>query len=110
VANVVVEPKLMNFETENYRFDRHGNVSGWDEVRTFKIEVKNTRDIDVKVEIKRNFDTQYWDIKNTGDSGDYEKVDLTTVKYTLTLPPRSTKSFEYVLRTYRGERQEDWRP
>ncbi len=110
VANVVVEPKQMNFETENYRFDRHGNVSGWDEVRTFKIEVKNTRDIDVKVEIKRNFDTQYWDIKNTGDFGDYEKVDLTTVKYTLTLPPRSTKSFEYVLRTYRGERQEDWRP
>jgi hypothetical protein len=110
VSNVVVEPKLMNFETENYRFNRRGDVSGWDEVRTFKIEVKNTRDIGVKVEIKRNFDTQYWDIENTGDFGDFEKVDLTTVKYTLTLEPRSVKSFEYVLRTYQGDRQEDWKP
>jgi hypothetical protein len=110
VANVVVEPKLMDYKTENYRFDNRGNVSGWDEIRTFKIEVKNTRDIDVKVEIKRNFDTQYWDIRNNGDFGDFEKVDLTTVKYTLTLEPRSTKSFEYVLRTYHGDREEAWRP
>jgi len=60
VANVVVEPTLMDFKTENYRFDRRGNVSGWDEIRTFNIKVKNTRDIDVKVEIKRNFNTSYW--------------------------------------------------
>jgi hypothetical protein len=110
VANVVVEPKLMDYKTENYRFDNRGNVSGWDEIRTFKIEVKNTRDIDVKVEIKRNFDTQYWDIRNNDDFGAFEKVDLTTVKYTLTLEPRSTKSFEYVLRTYHGDREEAWRP
>jgi hypothetical protein len=51
VANVVVEPKLMDFETENYRFDRRGNISGWDEIRTFKIEVKNTREIPVKVRL-----------------------------------------------------------
>ena len=42
--------------------------------------------------------------------GAFEKVDLTTVKYTLTLEPRSTKSFEYVLRTYHGDREESWRP
>ena len=44
-ANVVVEPKLMSFESENYTFDRKGNVSGWDEIRTFNIEVRNMRDI-----------------------------------------------------------------
>jgi len=110
VANVVVEPKLMDFKTENYRFDRRGDVSGWDEIRTFKIEVKNTREIPVKVEIKRNFNTQYWKLTNNGDFGDFEKVDLITVKYTLVLEPRSTKSFEYVLRTYHGDREEDWRP
>ena len=109
VANVVVEPKLMDFKTENYRFDRRGDVSGWDEIRTFKIEVKNTRDIDVKVEIKRNFTTQYWKLTNTGDFGDFEKVDLDTVKYTRVLEPRSTKTFQYVLRTYHGVREEDWR-
>jgi len=108
VANVVVEPKLMDFKTENYRFDRRGNVSGWDEIHTFKIEVRNTRDINVRVEIKRNFNTQYWDIDNGGDFGSFEKVDLDTVKFTLDLQPRSTKKFEYVLRTYHGVRQEDW--
>jgi hypothetical protein len=108
VANIVVEPKLMDFETENYRFDRRGNVSGWDEIRTFKIEVKNTREIPVKVEIQRNFDTQYWDLKKSGEFGDYEKVDLDTVKFTLVLQPRSKKQFEYVIGTYHGVRQEDW--
>ncbi|MHC4116979.1 MAG: DUF4139 domain-containing protein [Planctomycetota bacterium] len=109
VANVVVEPKLMNFENENYRFDRRGNVSGWDEIRTFDVEVKNTRDIAVKVEIKRNFNTQYWDLTRSGDSGQFEKEDMDTVKFTLELEPRSAKQFQYVVRTYQGERQEDWR-
>ncbi len=110
VANLVVEPKLMDFKTENYRFDRRNNVSGWDEIRTFKIEVRNTRDINVKVEIKRNFNTQYWDIDNSGDFGAFEKVNLNTVKFTLSLQPRSIKKFEYVLRTYHGVREENWRP
>jgi len=109
-ANVVVEPKLMDFETENYRFDNRGNVSGWDEIRTFKIEVRNTRDISVKVEIKRNFNTSYWKLANSGDFGQFEKVDLRTVKYTLVLEPRSTQSFGHVLRTYHGAREQNWRP
>jgi len=110
VANVVVEPKLMDFKTENYRFDPRVNVSGWDEVHTLKIEVRNTRDIDVKVEIQRNFNTQYWDINNSGDFGAFEKINLNMVKFTLDLQPRSVKKFEYVLRTYHGTREEDWRP
>ncbi len=110
VANVVVEPKLMDFQTENYRFDRRGNISGWDEIRTFKIEVKNTRDIDVKVEIKRNFNTTYWDLIRSGDIDNFEKVDADTTKFTLTLKPRSKREFGYVLRTYHGQRQESWKP
>ena len=110
VANLVVEPKLMDFKTENYRFDRRNDVSGWDEIRRFQIEVRNTRDINVKVEIKRNFNTQYWDLKPSGDSGQFEKIDLNTIKFTLDLRPRSVKKFEYVLRTYHGDREENWRP
>ncbi len=108
VANVVVEPKLMDFKTENYRFDRRGNVSGWDEIRTFKIEVKNTRGIDVKVEIKRNFSTTHWKLAKSGDFGKFEQVDKDTVKFTLTLKPKSARKFEYVLRTYHGTREDDW--
>lgn len=104
VADVVVEPTLMDFEIKKFRFDRRGNIVGWDEVHEFKIEVRNTRDIPVKVEIRRNFDTQYWDLKKGGDFDDYEKVDLDTVKFTLTLKPRTKKQFDYKVTTYHGTR------
>jgi len=104
VADVVVEPKLMDFKTTNYRFDRKLNISGWDEIRTFEIEVRNTRDLPVKVEIKRNFNTPSWDMKT---SAEFEKEDVDTVKFTLELQPRSKKQFEYVLTTYHGVRTED---
>jgi hypothetical protein len=106
VADVVVEPKLMEFKTANYRFDRNRNVAGWDEIRTFKVEVKNTRDIAVKIEIQRNFNTPYWKLTKSGEFGDFEQVDLDTVKFTLSLEPRSAKKFEYVLTTYHGTRAE----
>jgi len=107
VGDVVVESKLMNFKTDNYRFDRNRNISGWDEIRTFRIEVKNTREIPAKLEIQRNFNTPYWTLTKSGDFGQFEKVDVDTVKFTLALEPRSAKKFEYVLTTYHGERQED---
>jgi len=107
VGNVVVEPTLMDYSTTNYRFDRRGNISGWDEIRKFKIEVRNTREIGVKVEIQRNFNTQYWDLEKSGEFDKFEKVDLDTVKFTLILEPRSKKKFEYILTTYHGVRQEE---
>jgi hypothetical protein len=107
VANVVVEPKLMDYETANYRFDRNRNVSGWDEIRTFKVEVKNTRDIGVKVEIQRNFNTPYWTLKESGDFDKFEKVDVDTVKFTLELAPHSRRGFSYILTTYHGVRAEE---
>ncbi len=107
VANVVVEPTLMDYKTANYRLDRNRNISGWDEITTVKVEVKNTRDIAVKVEIQRNFNTPYWTLTKSGEFGDFEQVDLDTVKFTLSLGPRSAKRLEYVLTTYHGVRQED---
>ena len=110
VSNVVVEPVLTDYKTENYKFNRRGNINGWDEVRTFKIEARNTRNMDIKIEIKRNFPTQYWDLEKDGAFGHFEKEDLDTVKFTLILKPQSKKQFEYVLRTYHHQRERDWRP
>jgi hypothetical protein len=78
-----------------------------DEIRKFKIEVRNTREIGVKVEIQRNFNTPYWDLEKTGEFDKFEKVDLDTVKFTLILEPRSAKKFEYTLTTYHGVRREE---
>ncbi|OHB60156.1 MAG: hypothetical protein A2167_08185 [Planctomycetes bacterium RBG_13_46_10] len=109
VADVVVEPKIMEFKTDNYRFDNRGNISGWDEIRTFTIEARNTRDIAVKIEIQRNFDSAYWNLEKSGDFDQFEKVDMDTVKFTLNLQGRSAKTFQYTVRAYRGTRQDDFR-
>ena len=98
----------MDVKTDNYRFDRNRNVTGWDEIRVFEVTVKNTRDIPVKVEIRRNFPTTYWTLQRSGQVDQFEKVDQDTVKFTLLLPPRSERKFQYTLTTYNGVRTEDW--
>jgi hypothetical protein len=107
VLDIVVEPTLMDYRTENHRFDTKGNVSGWDDVQVFKVEVRNTRDVPARTEIARHFATQYWDLKRTGEIDNFEQVDLDTVKFTLNLPPYSKKTFEYTLTIYQGVRAED---
>jgi hypothetical protein len=106
VRNVVVEPKVMAFKTDDYSFNQHGDVDGWVEVRNIQFEVKNTREIPVKVEITRNLGTRHWSVENQGECGTYEKVDLDTVKYTLELAPRTTRQFTQMLTTRHGRRAE----
>jgi hypothetical protein len=106
VANVVVEPKVMDFKTDNYRFDSNGDIIGWDEIRTYEIEVRNTRDIAVRVELKRNFPIQYWQL-TTDDT--YEKVDADTIKFTLDMQPGTKQTLTYTVRTYHGTREDDYR-
>ena len=104
VENVIVKPTLMNHKTDRYLFDNNGNISGWDDIREFRIEVKNTREIPAKVEIMRNFSNSSWELKESGDFGKYEKVDIDTVKFTLDLKGRESKIFRYVLTTHHGRR------
>lgn len=102
VQDVIVKPTLMKYKTEKYSFNRHKDIDGWDEIREFKIEVKNTRDVPVKVEIQRHVGSTNWKIKNSGDHGKYEKVDADTVKYTLVLKARENKEFRNEIRTFQG--------
>ena len=109
VSNVIVEPKLMDFRTDNTRFDDRGNINGWDEIRTWRLEIKNTRDLPVQLEIKRNFPVTTWEIDSLNKkNADYKMVDKDTIQYTLALAPRSGQTIEYVLTTYHGVREEDW--
>ena len=108
VSDVVVKPVLMNQQTKNYQFGRLNNrdiITGWDEVNTYKITVKNTRQLPIKVEIKRDFRTPYWTLTQTGDYGEFEKVDQSSVKFTLELEPRANQEFEYTVTLYQGTRQ-----
>jgi len=100
---VQVEPTLMDFKTENYVYDKKGNISGWDEVRTWKIEVTNTRELPIEIEITRGFGTAYWTLKADIP---YEKHDATHARFKLNLEPRSKRTFGYTVTTYHGVREE----
>ncbi len=99
---VKVEPKLMNFKSDNYMFDRRGNVAGWDEIRTWKIDITNTRELPIEIEITRGFNTGYWIIQSDAA---YEKHDATHARFNLNPEPKSKQAFEYTVRTYHGARE-----
>ncbi len=107
-SNVKVVPILMNFTSENHRYDDDGNISGWDEVREWKITVTNTRLLGVDIEITRSFGTAYWDIDI--DDGDVasKKHDATHQRFELTVSPRAKRTLDYTVRTYHGTRQQAW--
>ncbi len=107
-SDVKVEPVLMATSKENFKFDRSRNPDGYDDVQSYRVTLTNTRDIPVKIEIKRNLGTQYWTLQHEGFSGAYAREDLDTVKFTATLDPRSESKFEYTVRLFKGTRREDW--
>jgi hypothetical protein len=99
---VEVEPKLMEFETDNYVFDNNDNVAGWDELRTWEIEITNTRKLPVEIEITRGFDTPYWTLQTDAL---YDKHDATHARFETQLQPRSKQTLDYKVTTYHGRRQ-----
>jgi hypothetical protein len=103
---VKVEPRLMDFKTENFIFDRNNDISGWDEVRKWTIDIANTRTLPMQIEVTRGFETTYWTIE-LGDPGVlYEKHDASHARFKLTIPPRGKKAFDYTVRTYHGQREQ----
>ncbi len=106
VRDVEVKPTLMNYKTTNYLFNASNkNISGWDEEKTFSVKVSNYRALPIKLEIRRNFPHQYWELSKAGDFAKYEKVDLDTVEFTLELPANTTRVFSYLLVTHEGDRR-----
>jgi hypothetical protein len=103
---VEVKPVLMDDRIENHAFDDKGNVSGWDEVRAWRIEIANTRSLPVEVEVTRGFETPSWTLKQENEGVSYEKHDATHARFKLTVEPHSKRVFEYTVTTYHGIRQE----
>jgi hypothetical protein len=103
---VEIKPVLMDYRTANYSFDAKGEVDGWDEVRTWKVEIVNARSLPVKVEVTRGYETPYWTLKLTDGSPAYRKHDATHARFELTVPPGQTQVFEYEVTTYHGVREQ----
>jgi hypothetical protein len=101
-----VKPILMDFKTDNYVFDKKKNISGWDEIRTWKMEVTSTRTLSIEIEITRGFGTAYWTLAFAEKDVSYEKHDATHARFKLELEPRTKRAFEYTVTTYHGAREE----
>ncbi len=95
---VRVEPKLLNWEKLDIRFDQWGGVVGWTIRETWQIEVQNSKDIAIVADIRRNFAGD-WSLEATGQ---YEKVDAGKVKFIRPLNPREQQQVEYVVTTRYG--------
>ncbi|HSW00844.1 MAG TPA: DUF4139 domain-containing protein [Sedimentisphaerales bacterium] len=103
---VEVKPVLMDYRTANHTFDTKGEVNGWEEVRTWKIEIANASALPVQVEVTRGFGTPYWTLKLMSGGATYRKHDASHARFELTVPARRTQVFEYEVTTYHGVRQE----
>ena len=90
---VLVKPTLMDWKKTNLQFDQRGNVKGWTVAETWEVEVQNSKDIDVVLDVRRNFSGD-WSLMSAAV---YKKVDATKVKFVLPLKPREKKQFAYEL-------------
>ena len=95
---VLVKPTLMNWEKINPAFDVRGNVRGWTTRETWQIESQNSKDIDVVLDIRRNF-TGDWSLQTQAK---YEAVDATKIKFLLPLASHAKQTFTYTLTTRHG--------
>jgi hypothetical protein len=95
---VLVKPVLMNWEKSDIRFDDKGNVSGWTTKETWQFEVRNSKDIDITLDIRRNFSGD-WSIDTQAPN---EKVDANKVKFVIPIKSREQRTFTYDLTSRYG--------
>jgi hypothetical protein len=95
---VMVKPTLMDWQKLDIRFDQWGGVVGWTIKETWQFELQNSKDIDITLDIRRNFAGD-WTLKTDAK---YENVDANKVKFVLPLKAREKKTFTYELTTRYG--------
>jgi hypothetical protein len=95
---VLIKPTLMNWAKTDVSFDNMGNVKGWTTKETWEVELQNSKDITVVVDLRRNFKGD-WSLETPAA---FEKVDATKVKFVLPLKPREKQKFSYELTVRHG--------
>jgi hypothetical protein len=95
---VMIKPVLMDWQKLDIKFDQHGNVSGWTTKETWQFEVQNSKDIEVVLDIRRNFSGD-WSLETEAA---HETVDASKVKFIVPLKPREKQAFSYELTTRNG--------
>jgi hypothetical protein len=95
---VSVRPVLKDWQKTDIAFSNNGNVNGSTTRATWEIELQNSKDIPVVVDIRRNFPGD-WSLTTAAK---YEAVDKAKVKFLVPLQPREKKTITYELTTRTG--------
>ena len=103
--NVKIVPRIMAYTKKNIIFDNKGNVSGFDEVKAFEIQLSNFTAMTSTIEYVKNLDSSHFKITDMTHPDQFEKIDQNTIKFTIELAPHSNKSIQFTLKTLRGERR-----
>ncbi|OVE81400.1 hypothetical protein BVY04_03475 [bacterium M21] len=99
---ISVNRKLMSLTYSNYEFDKKGNIATWDEQKVITFKLKNRERTAATYEVTEDFQYPNWDLKNSGDFGNYEKLDVRNARYTVTVPPNETKEFTATVTIHRS--------
>jgi hypothetical protein len=102
VSDVIVEPTLLDAASDRYAFDRKGNISGWDEIHAWKIEIYNTRPVPVQVQVDRHAPTSEWDVDYDPGKDAFRKIDKRTFRFKKTLAAGESKTIEYTITSHHG--------
>lgn len=97
---ITVEPKRMDFQRTEIVYDSWRNVRGWDIVEEWKIEMRNSKAVDVPLELTRHFQGD-WEIKSKEN---FERKDKNTIQYKVVVPALGTRVIEYTITTHHGLR------
>ncbi|MCP3875770.1 MAG: DUF4139 domain-containing protein, partial [Desulfobacteraceae bacterium] len=103
--NVKINPKVMKYTKKNILFDKKGNVSGFDDIKAFEVELSNFTDMPATLEYIKNLNSNHFKISSMTHSDSYKKIDQNTIKFTVNLAPHSNKTIGFTLTTMRGERK-----
>ena len=103
---VIVEAVPMKLAYDNHMFDNRGDISGYDTKIEVRVTVKNFRSAPALVEVAQNFPETAWGLDPKGEYGKFEKKDLDTVCFTLSLKAGEEKQFFYNLTLFHGQRAE----
>jgi hypothetical protein len=95
---VLVKPKLIKWEKSDLQFDNRGDVKGWTVKETWQIELQNSKDIDVVVDIRRTFPGDW----SLGTAAKYEKLDASKIKFMVPLKSREKQLLAYEVVTRFG--------
>jgi hypothetical protein len=102
---VKVSPKVMAYKKENIIFDKKGDVSGFDEIKEFEIQISNFTGLEATIEYVKNLKVNSFKISNMTHPEQFERIDQNTFKFKMELDPDSVSKIRFTMTTKTGERR-----